>query len=306
MTLRLGTRGSPLALAQCGVVARALGALGVEAEVIAIRTSGDRLSHVALGEFGGKALFVKEIEEALLAGQVDVGVHSLKDLPAELPLGLCLAAFPPREDPRDVLVTRTGAALGELPERAVVGTSSLRRRVLLLARRPDLRVEPIRGNVETRLARLERGECDATVLARAGLLRLGLTVPHAVVLAAEDFLPAVGQGILGLEARAADARTQEVLTRLDDAPTRTVAEAERAFLRRLGAGCHAPVAGHARLDGLALSLTGLVASADAETVLRASISGPASSAEALGQKLADEILARGGRRLLDAAEGRRA
>jgi hydroxymethylbilane synthase len=302
--LRLGTRGSPLALAQCGAVARALGALGVEVEVILIRTSGDRLSHVALGEFGGKALFVKEIEEALLGGQVDVGVHSLKDLPAELPAELCLAAFPPREDPRDVLVTRTGAAPSELPERAVVGTSSLRRRVLLLARRPDLRVEPIRGNVETRLGRLESGAYDAIVLALAGLRRLGLTPPHAVVLPVEDFVPAVGQGILGLEARAADGPARELLGRLDDSPTRKVAEAERAFLQRLDAGCHAPVAGHARLDGDLLSLTGLVASADGGTVLRASIGGAASSAEALGQELADRLLARGARRLLDAAEGR--
>lgn len=272
--------------------------------MVLIRTSGDRLSHVALGEFGGKALFVKEIEEALLGGQVDVGVHSLKDMPAELPGGLCLTAFPPREDPRDVLVTRTGAGPSELPERAVVGTSSLRRRVLLLAHRPDLRVEPIRGNVETRLARLESGAYDATVLALAGLRRLALTLPHAVVLPAEDFLPAVGQGILGLEVRAADGPTREILGCLDDSPTRKAAEAERAFLHRLDAGCHAPVAGHARLDGDVLNLTGLVASADGGTVLRASISGLASAAEALGRELADGLLARGARRVLDAAEGR--
>ena len=272
--------------------------------MVLIRTSGDRLSHVALGEFGGKALFVKEIEEALLGGEVDVGVHSLKDLPAELPAECCLTAFPPREDPRDVLVTRTGAAPSELPERAVVGTSSLRRRVLLLAHRPDLRVEPIRGNVQTRLGRLESGAYDAIVLALAGLRRLGLTPPHTVVLPAEEFVPAVGQGILGLEARAADGPARELLGRLDHGPTRKVAEAERAFLHRLDAGCHAPVAGHARLDGDLLSLTGLVASADGGTVLRGSICGVASSAEALGQELADRLLARGARRLLDEAEGR--
>jgi hydroxymethylbilane synthase len=186
----------------------------------------------------------------------------------------------------------------------VVGTSIQRRRVLLLARRPDLRVEPIRGNVETRLGRLESGAYDAIVLALAGLRRLGLTPPHAVVLPAEEFVPAVGQGILGLEARAADGPARELLGRLDDGPTRTAAEAERAFLHRLHAGCHAPVAGHARLDGDLLSLTGLVASADGGTVLRASMAGAASSAEALGQELADRLLAHGARRLLDEAEGR--
>ena len=304
MKLRLGTRGSPLALAQCKWVAGALGALGTEVEIIPIRTSGDRLAHVALGDFGGKALFVKEIEEALLDGRTDVGVHSLKDMPAALPAGLHIAAYPRREDPRDVLVTRTGGGLDELGERAVVGTSSLRRRVLLLARRPDLRVEPIRGNVETRLAKLESGAYDAIIVASAGLVRLGLTPAHAVALPAEEFLPAAGQGVLGLEARAADRPTLELLVRLDDTRTRSEAQAERAFLHRLGAGCHTPVAGYARCDGDALSLTGLVASPDAATMLRAAISGPASAADALGQKLADDLLARGARRLLD--EGRSA
>src|SRR5262249_27696136 len=179
-TLRLGTRGSRLALAQADEVAAAPETRGVEVETVPIRTSGDRLAQVALADFGGKALFVKEIEEALLDGQVDVAVHSLKDVPGELPAGLCLAAFPRREDPRDVLVTRGGEALRDLPTGATVGTSSLRRRVQLLASRPDLRIEPIRGNVDTRLAKLESGAYDAIVLARAGLSRLGLKVAHAV------------------------------------------------------------------------------------------------------------------------------
>ncbi len=304
MKLRLGTRGSRLALCQCGWVAGALEAPGVEVETIPIKTSGDHLAQVALGDFGGKALFVKEIEEALLDGRVDVGVHSLKDMPAGLPAGLRIAAFPRREDPRDVLVTRAGSTLSELPEGARVGTSSLRRRVLILARRPDLQVEPIRGNVETRLAKLGSGAYDAIIVARAGLNRLGLRPAHTVVLPVEEFLPAVGQGILGLEVREDNLAVLELLTRLDDTQARTEAQAERAFLYRLGAGCHTPVAGNARVDGSALTLTGLVASLDGATVLRSSISGAASSAEALGQGLADELLSRGARRLLEAGEQR--
>jgi hydroxymethylbilane synthase len=302
VTLRLGTRGSRLALVQCETVANALRARGVDVEMQLIKTSGDRLAQVALADFGGKALFVREIEEALFDGRIDVGVHSLKDVPGELPDGLCLAAFPPREDPRDVLVTRAGGTLGELAKGAAVGTSSLRRRVQLLAGRPDLRVEPIRGNVETWLAKLESGTYDAIVLARAGLKRLALTPVHALGLSVEEFLPAVGQGTLALEVRARDRRSAELLSPLDDARTRTEAEAERAFLHRLGAGCHTPVAGHARRDGETLHVTGLVASPDGATILRASISGLAATSETLGQKLADELLARGARRLLTSCE----
>jgi hydroxymethylbilane synthase len=297
--LKLGSRGSALALRQTDLVAQALGRHGVEVEVVQIRTSGDRLAQVALGDFGGKGLFVKEIEEALLDGRVDVGVHSLKDMPAASPAGLCLAAFPRREDPRDVFITRSG---GETPDdlqpAAIVGTSSLRRRVLLLARRSDLRVEPIRGNVETRLAKLDSGDYDAIVLAHAGLVRLGLAPAHTCLLPVDDFVPAAGQGIIGLQAREHDRPTLEALAPLDDARTRREAEAERAFLHRLGAGCHTPVAGHARLDGDALSLTGLVASLDATEVLRSSMSGPASAPVALGEKVADELLARGAGRFL--------
>jgi hydroxymethylbilane synthase len=299
VTLRLGTRGSGLALVQTRSVADALAALGVEVEVIVVRTSGDRLAQVALADFGGKALFVKEIEDALLEARVDVGVHSLKDMPAALPTGLCLAAFPPREDPRDCLVTRRGGGLSDLPRGAVVGSSSLRRRVLLRSSRPDLRVEPIRGNVETRLAKLESGTYDALVLAKAGLDRLGLAPAHVSALPVEAFLPAAGQGILGVEVREDDPAARDLVGRLDDHRARVEAEAERAFLFRLGAGCHTPVAGHARLDGDAMTLTGLVASPDGATVLRSSVGGLASSAQALGDKLAEELLARGARRVLE-------
>ena len=216
-----------------------------------------------------------------------------------------LAAFPRREDSRDCVVTREGGTLADLPKEAAVGTSSLRRRVQLLAQRADLRIEAIRGNVETRLAKLESGAYDAIVLARAGLSRLGLAPAHAFDLAADEFVPAVGQGVLGLEIRVDDMQALEMLSPLDDPLTSSEAHAERAFLHQLRASCHTPVAGHARREGESLAVTGLVASPDGVTVLRASISGPAASADALGRKLADELLGRGAGRLLALGEGPR-
>jgi len=300
MNVRLGTRGSRLALIQCEQVAAGLRAHGARAEIVVIRTSGDRLAQVALAAFGGKALFVKEIEEALLAGQVDVGVHSLKDMPAALPAGLTLAAFPAREDPADVLLTRGPGGWDGLPRGARVGTSSLRRRALVLARRPDLRPEPIRGNVETRIEKLRAGACDATILAAAGLRRLGLDPSHSTPLPVDEFVPAVGQGILAVEAREADREVLELLGRLDDTRSRSEALAERAFLDGLGADCHTPVAGHARHDGAALTLTGVVASLDGATVLRWQASGEPREAGRLGRAVAEELLARGAKALLEA------
>ncbi len=303
MTLRFGTRGSRLAVAQSNQVADVLRARGLAVELVTIRTSGDRLADVALADFGGKALFVKEIEEALLDGRVDAGVHSLKDMPALLPDGLCLVAFPPREDPRDVLLTRAGGGLDDLPRGARVATSSLRRRALLLARRPDLSVEPIRGNVDTRLRKLEEGLCDAMVMARAGLDRLGLKPEHAQLLSVEEFLPAVGQGILGVEMRAADQHLPQVFQALDDGAARAEALAERAFLRRLGAGCHTPVAGLARHAGATVEMDGLVSSPDGRIVIRGKTRGAMERAAAVGESLADQLLARGARRLLDGGGG---
>ena len=291
--LRVGTRGSALALAQARAVAARLEALGTGVEIVPIRTEGDRLLEARLAALGGKGLFVREIEEALLAGAVECAVHSLKDLPAERPAGLVLAAFPPREDPGDVLVTRGGGGLDDLPAGAVVGTSSPRRRALALALRPDLVVEPIRGNVDTRLRKLEDGGFDAVILAAAGLRRLGLAPAHARPLDPEVFVPAVGQGIVAVETRQADGRVRALLAALDHAPTRACARAERAYLGRLGASCNSPMAGHARLRAGRLEMAGLVASEDGTHVLRGGDAAPAAEAEALGRRLADALLARG-------------
>lgn len=305
--IRLGTRGSPLALRQAEMVIERLKALApaYQVEIVPIKTSGDRLAKVALADFGGKGLFVKEIEEALLDGRVDMAVHSLKDLPAVLRPDLCLAAFPPRDDPRDVLISRSGGGLADLPRDAVVGTSSLRRRVLLLARRPDLRIEPIRGNLDTRLRKLAEGPYEAVVLAAAGLRRLGLfnessytSYDRAHVLPPEEFVPAAGQGILAVQARASDRALLELLSGLDHTETRWQAMAERSFLQHVGAGCHTPVAAHARVRGGELSLVGLVASLDGQRIIRAEVGGAVETAEVLGQKLAEELNAKGAADLL--------
>jgi hydroxymethylbilane synthase len=291
--MRLATRGSALALAQAQAVADRLSAAGTRVEVVPMRTEGDRLAEARLATIGGKGLFVREIEEALLRGDVDVAVHSLKDLPAELPGGLGLAAFPERADARDVLVTRRPVRFADLAPGAVLGTSSPRRRALALASRPDLTVEPIRGNVDTRLRKLEAGDYDAIVLAAAGLARLGVNPRHVEPLATELFVPAVGQGVLAVEARLDDARTLAALRALDHAPTRATALAERAFLGRLGASCVTPTAAHARLAGGRLVLDALVASEDGRTVLRESGEGSGERAEMLGVRVADALLARG-------------
>lgn len=303
-SIRIGTRESSLALRQAALVSDRLRAFipDLRVEIVPMKTSGDRLAQVSLGNLGGKGLFVKELEEALLGGRVDLAVHSLKDLPAELPDALCLAAFAPRDDPRDVLVSLTGSTLGDLPDGATVGTGSLRRRVLLLSHRPDLKIEAIRGNVDTRLRRLSEGAYDAIVIAAAGLARLGLALKNARPLEPDQFVPAVGQGILAMEARRDDRRLLELVSRADDRETRWQAEAERAFLRQLGASCHTPVAANARLVNGELILTGFVASLDGRQVLRGQTTGAPSSAERLGQKLAEELIAGGARVILRGIE----
>jgi hydroxymethylbilane synthase len=290
---RLGTRGSPLALAQASAMAARLRGLGADVEIVPIRTEGDRLLEARLAALGGKGLFVKEIEDALCDGAIDAAVHSLKDLPAGVPAGLALAAFPERGDPRDVLVTRTGARFEDLAPGAVIGTSSPRRRAIVLSLRPDLVVEPMRGNVDTRLRKLEGGAWDGVVLAAAGLQRLGLAPAHARPLDPEVFVPAVGQGILAVEVRAADRATRSLVERLDHPPTRACALAERAYLGRLGASCNTPMAAHASFRGDRLGMTALVASEDGRTVLRGGDSGAPADAELVGLRLAESLLERG-------------
>lgn len=291
--IRVATRGSALALAQARAVGDRLAATGTRVEIVPMRTEGDRLAEARLAAVGGKGLFVREIEEAVLRGDADVAVHSLKDLPAELPRGLRLAAFPERADARDVLVSRRPQRFAELSEGAVLGTSSPRRRALALALRADLRVEPIRGNVDTRLRKLDSGDYDAILLAAAGLARLALTPRHVEVLGPDVFVPAVGQGVLAVEARDDDARTLGLLRALDHEPTRVAAGAERAFLSRLGASCVTPMAAHARLSGGRLLIDAVVASEDGRTLLRESADDAPARGEALGTRVAEALLARG-------------
>jgi hydroxymethylbilane synthase len=297
--LRIATRGSPLAVAQSGLVARALEqALGVETELVRIQTTGDRLRG-PLAAVGGKGLFVKEVEEALLDGRAELAVHSAKDLPARLAPGLLLAAFPERGDPRDALV---GACFDALPAGARVGTGSLRRAAQLRAARPDLAIEPLRGNVETRLRKLADDGLAAVVLACAGLDRLGLGGRIAERLAPARLLPAVAQGTLALEAREGSALAADLAV-LDHAPTRAAARAERAFLERLAGDCNVPLAAWARVEGERLALDALLASPDGAKLLRAAESAPVADAEAAGRRAAEAILGAGGDAILAALAG---
>ena len=264
--LRIGTRGSPLALVQARTVrARLAVALGVNEaaiEIVIIRTSGDAIQDRPLAEVGGKGLFTKEIEEALLDGRIDLAVHSAKDMPTVLPAGLMLAACLEREDPRDVFISRKAPSLADLPQGATLGTTSPRRQAIAKRARGDLRVVPLRGNVETRLRKLADGEVDATILALAGMKRLGLAEHATKIMSAEEFLPAVGQGAIGIEAREDNARTRELLARIDHADTSTALACERAFLAVLDGSCKTPISGHADLSGDTIHFRGLIARPD--------------------------------------------
>ncbi len=286
MRLRLGTRGSKLALTQSRYVARLLEERwpGLKVELCVIRTSGDAIRDVPLYTLGGKGLFVKEIEEALLEGKVDLAVHSLKDVPAEIPPGLSLSAFPPRADPRDVVVTREGGGLSSLPPGARIGSSSLRRQFQLRRLRPDLEVVTLRGNVDTRLRRLEEGRVDGVVLARAGLERLGLD-PGGEPLSPREFIPAVGQGVLALETREGDGELEELVRALDHGPTRAAVEAERGFLRAVGGGCQVPAGAYAYLEGGLLHLVAFLATPDGSRSARGERRGPPEEAARMGEEL---------------------
>jgi hydroxymethylbilane synthase len=284
--LRIGSRGSPLALVQAREVqsrlAKACDVASERIEIRIIRTSGDSIQDRPLAEAGGKGLFTKEIEDALLAGAIDLAVHSTKDMPTVLPPGLELAAFLPREDPRDAFIGRTTKTLRELPHGAVVGTASLRRQALLKHLRPDLAIRPLRGNVETRLRKLDSGEFDATILALAGLRRLGLVAAATAVFDVDEFLPAVGQGAIGIESRVDDAKTRALIAAVDDADTATAVTAERAFLAVLDGSCRTPIAGHARLAGDVLRFRGMIAKTDGSAALDVVREGGRADAAALG------------------------
>jgi hydroxymethylbilane synthase len=295
--LRLGTRGSALALRQSGMVAAEIEQRGTPVELVTIRTSGDTAPG-SLATLGGKGLFVKEIEEALLRHHVDLAVHSLKDMPATLPDGLALVATPPRVDARDVLISAAGVALEELPSGTRVGTSSLRRRAQLAALRPDLAVVEMRGNVDTRLRKLAAGEVDAILLAAAGLHRLGLAPAGMVPLAPRTFMPAIGQGILALEARTDDPAVRAIVVALDDPATRAAAAAERAFLAAIGGDCHTPLAAYAVVTDDRLRMEALVAAVDGREIVGDTFEGSVDDAAAIGTRLATALLSRGAAELI--------
>jgi len=291
--LRIGSRGSPLALVQARTVrARLVVALGLNEaaiKLVIIRTSGDAIQDRPLADVGGKGLFTKEIEEALLDGRIDLAVHSAKDMPTVLPAGLMLAACLEREDPRDVFISRKAGSLAELPQGATLGTASLRRQAIAKRARGDLRVVPLRGNVETRLRKLADGEVDATILALAGMKRLGLTQHATKIMSVDEFLPAVGQGAIGIEAREDDTRTREILARIDYADTSIALACERAFLAVLDGSCKTPIGGHATLAGDVLQFRGLIARPDGAAAHEITGSGRRKDAIMIGGEAGREL-----------------
>lgn len=299
-SLKIGTRGSPLALAQATDVRRRLERVHPElaapgaVDIVVIRTSGDRLQQGPLSEMGGKGLFTKEIEEALQDGRIDIAVHSMKDVPTVLPDGLTIDCFLPREDPRDALIAPLADRLNELPDGATVGTSSLRRRAMVLLRRPDVKIVNLRGNVDTRLQRVTGGEMDATFLAVAGLNRLGRTDVGATPIDPAEMLPAVCQGIIGVERRVADDRVAGLLRPLNDLAAETSAVAERALLAGLDGSCRTPIAALATLTDDSLTLRSAIVRPDGSECLEATRQGPRSDAVALGADAAGELRGRAG------------
>jgi hydroxymethylbilane synthase len=296
--VRIGSRGSPLALAQAREAQSGLAAAAkVDAgriEIKVIRTTGDIVQNRPLADAGGKGLFTKEIEEALLAGAIDLAVHSSKDLPTILPAGLVLAGFLPREDARDAFIGRKARTLRDLPPGAVVGTASPRRQALVKRLRPDAMVAGLRGNVETRLRKLGAGEVDATLLAVAGLKRLGLLSAATEILDIDEFLPAVGQGAIGIETRADDVKTRALVAAIDDADTATALAAERAFLAMLDGSCRTPIAGHARVSGGAVRFRGIIVKPDGSEAFEVSREGRRETAAELGADAGRELRDRAG------------
>ena len=294
--LRIGTRGSPLALAQAAAVrAQLIAAHGfdpADIELRGIRTTGDRIQDRPLAEAGGKALFTKEIEEALLAGEIDLAVHSAKDMPTILPEGLMLAACLEREDARDVFISRAAQSLDDLPRGASIGTASLRRQAQVKRQRPDLKIQTLRGNVETRLRKLDAGEVDATLLALAGLKRLGLAHAATTVLEVDEFLPAVGQGAIAIEVRTDNDRIRALLAAIDHSGTSTALQAERAFLAVLDGSCRTAIAGHATLTGGTLFFRGMIIRPDGSEAHETTRQGKIADAAALGADAGRELKSR--------------
>jgi len=268
-------------------------------EIVVIKTKGDIMQDVSLVKIGGKGVFVKEIEEALLQGTIDLAVHSMKDVPAELPAGLTIGITPKREDPRDVLIANNNRKIEEMAKGARIGTGSLRRGYQLLNLLPDLEIVPLRGNLDTRIKKIEMDGLDGVILAAAGLRRMGWADKIVQYLPVELMLPAVGQGVLGLELRTDDLETREIVSFLDDETTRQEVGAERAFLSRLGGGCQLPIAAYGKVQGSQLLVRGLVGGMDGRVLIRDEVAGPVETSARLGLTLAEKILARGGRELLD-------
>ncbi len=307
--LCIGSRGSQLALWQANHISALLRARGHEIEIEIIHTTGDKITDVPLAQVGakgglGKGIFTKEIEEALAAGRVDLAVHSLKDLPTELPPGFAIAAITEREDPRDAFCSRLYSTTADLPRDARVGTSSLRRQAQLKALRPDLDLHPLRGNVDTRLRKLEQGEYDAIILAAAGLKRLGKAELVKQIIPAEILCPAAGQGALAIEIREGDSAARHLLAFLDDAAARTATTCERALLNRLGGGCQVPIGAFAEMRNGKLHLDAIVADPDGSKVLRESRDGELNDPERLGHVVGETLLSRGGDEILEAVYGR--
>ena len=298
--IKIGTRASQLALWQAQWVQTALAKKysGQSVELITIQTRGDKILDVPLAKVGGKGLFVKEIEQALLDGRIDIAVHSMKDMPAEIPPGLCIAAVPPRETAGDVLISRKAANFSDLKYGAVVGTSSLRRAAQLRHARPDIIVEPLRGNLNTRLKKLHTENLDAIVLAAAGVKRLNLQARITQYLDADIMLPAVGQGALCIETRQNDVDIAPLIKALDHGPSRAIVLGERAFLNRLGGSCQVPIAGHGTIREKRFFLTGLVAELDGSRIIKASHSGPIGDTKTVGITLAEQLVAKGAGEIL--------
>ena len=301
LQLRIGTRGSVLAVTQAEQVAAELRRRysDLAPVLVKIKTSGDKFAHIPLSRVGGKGLFIKEIEEALQDGRVDLAVHSMKDVPTEITSGLSIAAILERKNPSDALISRQGKKLHALPRGARIGTSSLRRQAQLLHYRPDLTVVPLRGNLDTRIRKLRTETLDAVVVAAAGVYRLGRQDEITEILSAEISLPAVGQGALGLEVREEDRKIHNLIAPLNHGPSALTVAAERAFLARLGGGCQVPIAAYGQLDGDQLHLTALVSMPDGTEIVRGERQGPSDHGEEIGIALAEELLGRGAERILE-------